>query len=159
MPFPDPNHAVEGTVLPPRPGLGKKDRAILDAMIANGFVVWDRAWYNQAVGNLDRGAQAALPPNLQDWFELTYSKRPDVIYEHDGELFAAEVKPWASYVALGQALMYRHFATEKTNPTRQVKALILTDVADPDLLPVAAKLGIEVRQLTFFLEPRPTFQT
>lgn len=159
MPFPDPELAVDPSEIPARPGLGDKDRKILDAMIANGFVVADQMWFNQAVGNLDPTIQGLVPEHLREWYERTYSKRPDVIFIERGIMYAAELKPYASYVALGQALMYKHWANEKADPPRTIIPLILTDIADPDLLPVAAMHAVEVRQLGAFIEDRPSFQT
>lgn len=159
MPFPDPDEAITVPELPPRPGLGEKDEAILRAMIKNGFVVPQRMWFNQVVGNFDRRVRDALPENLREWFERTYSKRPDVILEEGNILFVVEVKPYASYVALGQALMYRHLTAVKLDPPRLVQALVLTDIPDDDFVPVAAMNAVEFRQLGEFLEPRPRFAT
>lgn len=159
MPFPDPDEAIEGTEIPPKPGLGEKDRKILEAMITNGFIHPEQMWFNQVVGQIDQAMLDRTPENLKEWFIRTYSKRPDVMFTEDGELFAAEVKPFASYVALGQALMYRHWANVKADPPRLIVALILTDIPDPDLIPVAAVNGVEIRQLGEFIEDRPTFQT
>lgn len=159
MPFPDPADAVTVLEIPPKPGLGEKDRAILEAMLENGFIRPERMWFNLPVGNLDRTLQAQLPENLRDWYERTYSKRPDVIYEQGGALFAAEVKPYASYNALGQALLYQFHASLKTDPARPVQPIILTDLPDPDLVPVAAIHAVEIVQLGFFIEGRPSFPT
>ena len=159
MPFPDPADAFEGTQIPNKPGLGEKDRAILDAMIENGFIVPEMMWFNQPVGNLDPTVQAVVPLNLRTWFALTYSKRPDIIMVEQGVHFVVEVKPYASYKAFGQVLMYQHHLTVKADPARPFTPLILTDIPDQDLVPLAAQFGVEIRQLGRFLEDRPTFQT
>lgn len=159
MPFPDPDDAITGPELPPKPGLGNKDRKILEAMIKNGFIRPEQMWFNQVVGQVDQAMLDRTPENLKEWFVRTYSKRPDVMFTENGILYAAEVKPFASYVALGQALMYRHWANIKADPQRLIVAIILTDIPDPDLIPVAADNGVDIRQLGVFLEPRPTFQT
>lgn len=159
MPFPDPQDAITGPEIPPRAGLGEKDRRILEAMIENGFVRPQKMWFNQVVGNFDTLVRDSLPPNLREWFELTYSKRPDIILEEAGLLFVVEVKPYAGYVALGQSLMYLYHARLKLDPVRPLTALVLTDIPDPDFVPVAASQGVEFRQLGEFLEPRPRFAT
>ncbi len=159
MPFPDPDEAIDVNEIPPKPGLGDKDRAILEAMIENGFIRPDQMWFNQVVGTVDPEMLERTPENLKEWFVRTYSKRPDVMFTENGTLFAAEVKPFASYVALGQALMYRHWANVKADPARLIVPLILTDIPDPDLLPVAADSGVDIRQLGVFLEDRPRFPT
>lgn len=139
--------------------MGAKDRLILQAMLDNGFVNPERMWFNEVVGNFDAAVRDALPENLREWFERTYSKRPDVILEENGILFVVEVKPYASYVALGQALLYLHHTAVKLDPPRLVQPLVLTDVVDPDFVPVAAIHAVEFRQLGEFVEPRPSFET
>lgn len=159
MPFPDPDDAIDGPELPNKPGLGDKDRKILEAMIENGFIRPEQMWFNQVVGQVDQDVLESTPDNLKEWFIRTYSKRPDVMFTEAGTLYAAEVKPFASYVALGQALMYRYWANRKADPQRLIVAIILTDTPDPDLIPVAADNAVDIRQLGVFLEDRPTFQT
>lgn len=159
MPFPDPDEAIDVNEIPPKPGLGDKDKAILEAMIENGFIRPEQMWFNQIVGTVDQAMLALTPDNLKEWFVRTYSKRPDVMFTEGDFLFAAEVKPFASYVALGQALMYRHWANVKADPPRFIIPIILTDLPDPDLVPVAADSGVEIRQLGAFLQDRPLFRT
>ena len=159
MPFPDPDEAIEGTEIPQKSGMGDKDLKILKAMIENGFIRPEQMWFNQVVGQVDPEMLARTPQNLKEWFVRTYSKRPDVMFTESGQLFAAEVKPFASYVALGQALMYRFWANIKADPPRLIIPIILTDIPDPDLIPVAAERGVDIRQLGMFLEDRPRFQT
>ena len=158
--WPNPDEAIALSEIPLHAGLGQKDRRILDAMIENGFFVADRVWINQVVGNLPTWIDEITDPKQRAWIEATYSKRPDLIADVDGQLWAVELKPYASYVALGQAIMYAVLATIKTDPPRPVISWILTDLADPDLLTLLnLELLIRITELGRFLEPRPSFPT
>lgn len=160
MSWPDPADAIDPREIPLHAGLGDKDRLILDAMIDNGFWVPDRIWINQVVGTLPTWINEITSPKHRAWIEATYSKRPDLIAEFSQDLFAVEIKPYASYVALGQSIMYSVLATRKTDPERRVAPWILTDSADPDLRTVLERYpNVRLTELGYFTLPRPSFPT
>ena len=160
MPWPDPARALNPDAIPRRAGLGEKDRRILDELLDAGLFSPERVWINEVVGNLPTWLGEITSPAHRRWIIATYSKRPDLIAEDDGSLYAVEIKPYASYQSLGQSIMYGVLATIKTDPDRQVRPWILTDTADPDLKTVLEVIdGPRLTELGRFTLPRPSFPT
>lgn len=157
--WPDPAQARDTPNPPARPGLGKKDRAIWDWLIDHQQVPGVRWWWNQVVGQEPPWLKDVDNPNLERWARATYLKRPDVIYEAHGSLWAAEIKPYASYVALGQAILYARLAEHLTDPPRRVLPVLITDAPDPDLLSVLELGDPALIQIGHLLEERPAFPT
>lgn len=154
-PWPDPTDALTTTGIPKHCGLGRLDKEIWQAHIIAGSITFDRAWFNLVVGTLPTWAPTLTDTSTRNWVETAYCKRPDVIWESDGELWLAEIKPYASYCALGQTLLYGACARNKLSPHRDLRLAIITDQADPDLLEVTALDDITLFELDKPIGPRP----
>lgn len=160
MLWPDPAAAIQLRDLPLHVGLGHKDRLILEEFRDRNLWQPDRIWINQVIGNLPTWLGEITDPTRRDWIIATYSKRPDLIAEFGRMIYAVEIKPYASYQALGQATMYAVLAEKKADPPRQFAGWILTDSADPDLRTVLEDRGDpRLTELGHFTLPRPSFPT
>lgn len=118
---------------PKHAGLGKADRVIYCTAISAGLIRPTRLWWNQICGTPPDWINEIHDPQRANWIRATYCKRPDIMIEQAGVLITVEIKPYASYVALGQAILYQRLAQRKTEPQRIIRSMILTDLADPDL--------------------------
>lgn len=160
MPWPPPEQAQRDPTPPTHAGLGDKDRRIWNEHLRKQTIVPVRVWWNQVVGSLPEWAQDVQSPTLRAWVEATYRKRPDVVIDNGQTLWVCELKPFASYIALGQALMYSILAAAMPEPIAPIVPAILTDDPDPDLLHVAPNFpALVIISLGQLLEPRPTFPT
>ncbi len=160
MPWPEPQDAIPLDSIPPKDGLGPKDRTILDHFIRLGLIPGLRVWINQVVGNLPDWHVNITDPVRHEWVVRTYSKRPDLVIDSGQNLWIVEIKPYASYVALGQSLMYAELASLKPEPIHEPIPVILTDIADRDLVTAArAHPDLTIFELGFFSQDRPKFPT
>ena len=159
MPWP----AIADSTTDPAPhrgcGLGAADKAIWLAALADGLVKPTRLWWCNPLGQVPDWISDIRDPTTRNWCVQTWSKRPDVICIENGTTLILEIKPYASYVALGQALMYAALAHDQANNQLEVKPTILTDQADPDLLRVLPTTNIRIRQIGRPIADRPTRPT
>lgn len=159
MPWPDPQTASTDPTPPLHCGLGHSDRLIWIAAVDDGIIKPSRVWWNQTCGTPPDWVAEILDPRKRAWVTDNYCKRPDVMAEIGETLFAVEIKPFASYVALGQAVMYATLATLRTDPHRYVRPLIVTDEADPDILPVLERVPMGMIRVGRQIAARPRYPT
>jgi len=55
-----------------------------------------------------------------------------------------EIKPKASYVAFGQVVFYAYQFQKDYSPGLDVLPVILTDLVDPDIVPLCRSAGVVV---------------
>jgi len=60
--------------------------------------------------------------------------RPDVILDIGDGLWICEIKPYAGYVAYGQAIQYARLADRIIGHSKACVPVIITDVPNPDLI-------------------------
>mgnify|MGYP001572633266 CR=1 FL=1 len=132
-------------------GLGQADRLILTAHLEAGIIMPEKIWYNTLVGEPPTWIDGIPDGTRRNWVIATYCKRPDVVWLANGLLYVAEIKPYASYIAFGQATQYARLARRLATNPNAVRAAILTDRADPDLIlfndgidPILYELGYEL---------------
>ena len=104
-------------------------------------------WYDFPVGTIPDGVQAAAADLGDNYGIKTYSKRVDVVAPIGNVVYVVEVKPHASAVALGQAILYRHCIEPVLGHGVRAVGMIITDHADPDLLAIAANHNIQITEL------------
>lgn len=159
MPWPSHDEAIDGRNLPRHCGLGDLDRAIWQEAIIRGLIQPIRVWCNQHVGVTSRTPGPEDAPWLASWINAAYRKRPDMLLVDNAGNWVVEIKPWASYVALGQALVYTDAARRMAGSDNSWNPMILTDYADPDLRPCAERLGVRLEILGQPIAPRPPYAT
>jgi len=104
-------------------------------------------WYDFPVGSIPNGIAAEAAHIGDNYGVKTYSKRVDVVAPIGNVVYVIELKPHASAIALGQALLYSHCIRTVIGPGVRAAGMIITDHADPDLLVLAPTLGIKIIEL------------
>ena len=107
-----------------------------------------------------RGPSRSLIDGIPDgtrrnWVIATYCKRPDVVWLAHGLIYVAEIKPFASYIAFGQATQYASLARRLAANPNAIRAAILPDRADPALILFAGGPDPILYELGYELCPRP----
>lgn len=106
-----------------------------------------RLWTCVPCGSCPAGLAGATPTDPTCPKASRYFKRLDAVLQSRGGHMLAEVKPSASYRALGQILTYRHLTRQQWPELAHAAAAIMTDAADPDIIDLAHSLGVMVLQL------------
>lgn len=73
-------------------------------------------------------------------------KRIDVVCRVGGGYWVVEIKPFASMLAVGQALCYGHLFTKEYSPDGDVFPVVVCDSADSDLRDAYDDFGVAVIQ-------------
>ena len=124
------------TVDPRRPStwtrIAAADKSILQAHIAAGRLQPSTLAVNLPIGTIPleiaaRLAELDMPDQLAN-----YAKRIDAFALTPTAARLIEIKPSASYVALGQALEYHDLLAERYPDAANATPTVLTNAADPD---------------------------
>lgn len=99
--------------------------------------------YDVKVGTGARPWPASEGPKPEDWEALT-QKRIDAVGIWNGSTAIIEVKPRASFTALGQLLAYRTLLAEKERPTAPVTLWVVCEERDADLETTFLSYGVSV---------------
>jgi len=123
-------------------------------MLSEDTVVWSkflkseadriaRVWYDVHVGT---GIEPISPADdISRAVALGVSrKRIDVVAKVGGGFWVVEVKPFASMLAIGQALTYSRLFSLEYQPPGAVWPIIVCDAVDEDLLSEFDELGVGV---------------
>jgi len=133
----------EPLLRPHYPHMLAEDNAVWSAFLTKNYDRLQEVWYDVRVGTPVELAPEASEMEKRIAAGLT-RKRIDVVALVEGAFWVIEVKPYASMLALGQALSYaRMFALQYQVPGRVVP-VIVCDTADGDLLDEFEELGIMV---------------
>lgn len=144
------------------PGLREMDTAILDLHCKLCGFAPDRWWFDVPVGPIE--ASIATHPFILKYPHMlrNYTNRIDLIFLVGGVWTVAELKPLASYVALGQALLYAHLLQEEYPEVEPVRRLIMTDSPYQPSISLCGHLGVHIAELppgTITPYPRPMVPT
>lgn len=110
-----------------------EDAQIWTKYLKNPMVPIKEVWYDVHVGKAVEVAGAPHELMLRIAAGIT-RKRIDVIARVGGGFWVIEVKPFGSYLAFGQVLVYMRLFIEEYGPQRDVWPVIICEEADPDLL-------------------------
>lgn len=129
------------------PHLAPNDRAIWERFMVAFQDAYESVDYDLHVGE---GAEAPLdtPPDqyTENHRQLT-QKRIDVTgYKKNGTVDSIEVRPNAGSSAIGSSVV-NAILLRKLLPRTDVKAVIITDHAQADIISIAAGVGIEIIQM------------
>ena len=136
-------------------GLGQADRLILTAHLEAETIRPEKLWYNTLVGEPPTWIDGIPDGTRRNWVVATYCKRPDVVWLQDRLIYVAEIKPYASYIAFGQATQYARLARRLAANPNAIRAAIVTDQPDPDLILFADGTDPILYELGYELCPRP----
>jgi len=123
-------------------------------MMPADIPVWERfleAYGDAFIGfdyDVRVGEGIKPPPEVEDefkkmWRELT-KKRIDVVGYRDDYIAVIEVKPYARLSALGQAIAYRELYLRYFSPPQPVRALVVCERVDPDVMEVFEQYDVDV---------------
>jgi len=134
------------------PGLRHMDAAILDLHIKHNDFSPDRWFFDVPVGPVEPSiATAPWILRYPVWMR-NYTNRIDLAYLIHNVMTVCEIKPVASYTALGQAIVYGHLFDQAYPDFAPVRRLIMTDWAYEPMPAICAGLKIHLSQLPLGVE-------
>ena len=133
----------------PFPHMGPADARVWRAALQAGLMPADRYEYDVRLGGKAAGLVPAEHEHAEMWAELL-RKRVDVVAWRGDVPWIVEVKPIASFAALGQCLGYRSLWMAERRPGAAPRAACVCAICDADLEPVFGEFGVSV----FVLPPR-----
>lgn len=128
------------------PHMLEEDTEIWRRFITLGDYVPDVVWYDVRVGS-----SVHLDKDQPEWMirmadKLT-RKRIDVVGKVGSSFWVIELKPIASYDCFGQVIYYAYDFQREYVSTADVVPVIITDFADPDILPICSVVGVLVLEV------------
>lgn len=128
------------------PHMMQEDIIIWRRFIEIGDYLPDVVWYDVRCGKT-----ITLPEDSLGWIKrmalhLT-RKRIDVVGRVGRDFWIIEIKPRASYDAFGQVVFYADSFQKEHTISGDVFPVILTDVSDPDILPLCSEVGVLVLEV------------
>lgn len=140
------------------PELGPADSTILTWHWEHGLTA-DRAWYGVRVGEEAEALYSQEAGWVERYVRANYRKRVDLVLLVGRDLWCVEVKPFASYVALGQVLVYAELLRAAIGAAGAVVPVVCTDRLDRDVRGVVDRLGVRVIEAGESLVERPNYPT
>jgi hypothetical protein len=133
------------------PHMARRDVSLWERFLDAFGGDFDSFAYDVALGGLEPADPGIPEAERRGWRYATAAKIDAVGFRPD-EVWIIEVKPNASFSALGQLLAYSLLAEREPFTRLPLLAVLVTDNATPDMLYVAGQLGIPVYQVA---EPEP----
>jgi len=136
-------HGWKPLLRPHYPHFLAEDNAVWTAYLKKEAHRIEELWYDLRVGQ-----PVQLQPDASDMerriaLGLT-RKRIDVVCLVDGDFWVVEVKPYASMLAVGQALTYARLFALEYELTGRIIPVIVCNVIDEDLIEEFDEFGILV---------------
>ena len=130
-------------VMPRYPHMLSEDTDVWTRYLAAPVAPIKELWYDVLVGRpFERAVYAsAADKRLAAGVGC---KRIDVVCRVGGGFWVVEIKPFASYTALGQVLTYTRLFRNEYRPDGEVWSVIVCDVVDLDLLDDFDAAGVAV---------------
>jgi hypothetical protein len=125
------------------PNLQRRDAAIWERVLRARAEGFKRVCYNLAFGGSIPLDPQATQDQILGWQYSTAAK-VDVLIDLGDEWWLCEVKPNASYSAVGQVLSYYLLAEREGFTTQTLVPTIITDGMLPDVAYVAQTLNLQV---------------
>jgi len=123
-------------------------------MMAEDVAVWTRylksplvrieaVWYDVHVGTpiYTTSESTAMERRIAAGVGM---KRIDVVALVDGVFWVIEIKPIANMTAVGQAVSYQALFIAEFRPRQEVRAVIVCDHCDEDIVGICEELGVVV---------------
>jgi len=121
----------------------REDTAIWRRFLEAGQFIPDAVWYDVKVGT-----PIDIDVDQPEWLikvakQIT-TKRIDVVGLVGMSYWIIELKPNASYNAMGQVIYYAYEFQKSFGKSLEVLPVIITDQVDKDILPICDEVGILV---------------
>jgi hypothetical protein len=123
---------------------------LADAALWHRYITANPGLYTTISYDVHVGHGALTDPEPRDNFakdlqDLT-QKRIDVVAYSPSRNYVIEVKPRASVLAIGQAIVYTDLYVRTFNPHLPTIAAVLTDIPDQDLIQTANEYHVLILQ-------------
>ena len=125
------------------PHMLPEDILLWQRFIENGDYLPDHVWYDVRCGTAVEVADAG-PEWMHRMADRLTRKRIDVVGQVGPSYWVIEIKPRASYDAFGQVVFYADQFQKEYTPSVEVIPVLLTDLVDPDILPLCDEVGVLV---------------
>lgn len=129
------------------PGLGRLDTQILQQQCELCSWCYDEWYFDVPVGPIEPSIATAPWILRYPFWARNYANKIDMIYVNLGVWHVTELKPCASYAAIGQALLYTHLFDLEFPDLAPARPVIMTDWCYHHVSDLCLQNGIEVRQL------------
>jgi hypothetical protein len=128
-------------------------------LLSEDTIVWTRwlehnrhritgVWYDVHVGE-PVAVPAGLHPGVAvDALAIT-RKRIDVVAKAGPEIWVIELKPFANYTSLGQALAYSRLFAQEYHAGAPVTPMVICCEVDPDLVDDFRRLGVRYEEVGY----------
>jgi hypothetical protein len=134
------------------PNMARRDAVIWERVLKAKALQWKAVAYNLAFGGVIVDDPNATEDEILG-FQYSTAAKVDVVIDTGDEWWLCEVKPNASYSAVGQILSYYLLQEREAWTTQIVVPTLITDSVVPDVAYVCQALNIPV-----ILAPDPTLQ-
>ena len=128
--------------LPKYPHLAPEDVKIWERFITAYPVYFERVDYDLKVGT-PRAYPEAPNDKIKEDLEYLSRKRIDVVGYRGNEIHIIELKPRASFEAIGQIIGYTELFLPFVKPENSISMVLITDTEIPDIAELCFKKGIQ----------------
>ncbi len=128
------------------PHMSARDGEIWEKYVQENPDIIDKVTYAVRVGN-GMPLEKNWEPNIQKMAKELSQKRIDAVVEHADHIEIIEVKPRASFSALGQLLGYRQLYVEYYKTGKPIRLTVVCEYVSPDDLKLFQEHGILVREV------------
>jgi len=133
-------------------GLRADDATLLAVWLAGLAVAVDELHTSVPVGCVPPLAEADRVSRVGAGYQASCAWRVDAAVRFGADWWVLECKPSALYGVIGQVLFYRHWWRRNVDYPAVQRWVILTDMVEPDIVPVCAEYGIDVIEVGEVLE-------
>lgn len=130
------------------PHLSPEDTDLWEEFMRQYPMFCTHVYYDMPVGCIPPHIQANRGELSQWYLNKTYCKRIDVVAIQSEVPIVIELKPHAGADSLGQVLLYRHCLSAILDDNTPPRSMIITNLADTDLINLAPKYGVQIINLT-----------
>lgn len=130
-------------VMPSYPHLLAEDTEVWTAYLQDPIAPISEVWYDVHVGAIPELPEGATVLDKKVAAGI-YRKRIDVVCQVGGGFWVVEIKPFGSFLALGQALSYTRLFIAEYRPDGEVWPVVVCNNVDPDLVDDFAAAGVAV---------------
>lgn len=131
--------------MPSYPHMMFEDTAVWSEYLKRPDIPITRCWYDVRVGTPVEPSDL-MDPMLRKISAGLTRKRIDVVALCRGIHWVVEVKPYANYVALGQALTYRRLFLQEYRPELGALGVVVCNDYDVDMIELCLGSGVMLIQ-------------
>lgn len=128
-------------------GLSNRDRTLLQRFLGSLREDPDELHTHVPVGRLPAVDDAELDAFTRKQIESLWPRRIDAMLRFGSEWWLVECKPDANHYVLGQLLCYWYWLSRDCPKISCRRLVLVTDVCDPEVLPVLERCGVSVLEL------------